>query len=71
VFPSALFLLVTIFFFTTVLYNSKVPLWKSSQLGVLYAMSEPEQLGAKSSMEDKAKKTHIVFDKENRSLKHC
>ncbi|PVI02014.1 hypothetical protein DM02DRAFT_590107 [Periconia macrospinosa] len=68
-FPGALFLLITIFFISTVLYTTNVPLWKSSQLAVLYTMSKPEHLATKSAMEKRAKTTHVAFAEEDWCLK--
>ncbi|KAK3197400.1 hypothetical protein GRF29_216g30788 [Pseudopithomyces chartarum] len=68
-FPVALFALVTIFFFITVLQTTRVPLWKSSQLAVLYTMSRPDELATKRSMENRAAKTRSEFAGDSWCLK--
>jgi hypothetical protein len=59
--PGALFAAITIFFVATVISTSKIPVWKSSQLAVLYAMHEPQKLDTKSAMEEQAKKMDVSF----------
>ena len=68
-FPLALFALVTIFFFVTVLQTTRVPLWKASQLAVLYTMSRPEELATKQVMENRAEKTRSEFARDSWCLK--
>ncbi|KAJ4294242.1 hypothetical protein N0V90_007932 [Kalmusia sp. IMI 367209] len=41
--------------------TNAVPVWKSSQLAVLYALHEPEKLGTKSDMEKEAERTQLRF----------
>lgn len=60
--PLALFTLITAFFLVTVLRTLRVPLWKSSQLAVLYAMGVPSRLGTKARMEAVAAKEGMRFD---------
>ena len=59
--PVGLFAAITVFFFATLLSTIKVPIWKSSQLAVLYALHEPQKLGTKSSMKEEAEKMKMRF----------
>jgi len=59
--PAALFVAITIFFLATVIRTTSAPVWKSSQLAVLYALHEPEKLGTKSHMEKESKKVKLRF----------
>ena len=55
-------MLVTIFLIATLIRTLRVPLWKSSQLAVLYAMGEPDKLGTVPAMEKDAKRTRMKFN---------
>ncbi|ORY09663.1 hypothetical protein BCR34DRAFT_615659 [Clohesyomyces aquaticus] len=59
--PAALFAAITLFFLATVIRTTKIPVWKSSQLAVLYTMHEPERLGLKSTMEKEAETMNLRF----------
>lgn len=41
--------------------TTRMPVWKSSQLALLYVLHEPERLGAKSEMEKDAEHTNLRF----------
>ncbi|PVH93549.1 hypothetical protein DM02DRAFT_733063 [Periconia macrospinosa] len=68
--PCALYVLLTGFLIATILHTTNVPLWKSSQLALLYAMSNPEMLSTKVEMEERARKTKLRFSKGDWQLKH-
>lgn len=67
--PCTLYVVLTVFFIATIVRTTNVPLWKMSQLAVLYALSRPDLLSTKKKMDKGAKGSKLSITPNRWQLK--